>query len=315
MARSRLSDIPPPIPGDRDEPVKLRFLADSERLSGIQTELARMGRQCVVYVVRATERVKRLQAVAESDAGRSGMSYRSPAPLVKKRGAAPAPAPAPARVFTHAQVLRLASIETAARLSPAFQALFAAAEREQFSSCLIPDWMELCSVLQEELIVRALRALAGPTAAMTARMGEATPSLASKSEPVQDPLVSFDAPPELLAHAVVHSIGADPSTILGLPPCPTGLEDWEGLVDYPVHLGAYMQGLREMRTGGYDFPDTVGKVQIYKKYNRARQGELKRHNPAPDAPLVTLDGTCTSLHALALAAHPRPLVVVAGSYS
>jgi hypothetical protein len=77
----------------------------------------------------------------------------------------------------------------------------------------------------------------------------------------------------------------------------------------------FLRALHELRTGGHKYPHSVGQATIYWKYNRAQRGELRAGDPAPDVQLVRLGGAPCSLHALVRAAHPRPLVVLSGSYS
>jgi hypothetical protein len=182
----------------------------------------------------------------------------------------------------------IARLETAARLSPEFQAIFAAAERAELSnSCCVADWMEVCSELQEQLVLRALHAKDGPEGAQGVVEGVFAPSA------------------DELARAVQHAIGSEHYPALEGTP----------LAFFSPPDSVLLRGMNELRTAGADFPDTVGKVQLYSRFNRARQGELVPGNFAPEAPLHWLDGDTSSLHALVRAAHPLPLIVIAGSYS
>ena len=58
-------------------------------------------------------------------------------------------------------------------------------------------------------------------------------------------------------------------------------------------------------------------LALYVRYNRCRRGELAVGKPAPDVPLVTLEGKVLRLEEVvgAAAAAGLPLVLVAGSYS
>jgi hypothetical protein len=194
-------------------------------------------------------------------------------------------------LFSHAALLRLATLENDARVSPDFQVLFAAAERDEYSRFQQSTWMELCSELQYALVWLALGHRAAAAAA---------------AAPDAD-LASLDAPPPLLAEAVLHAINAAPSARVGAA--------FAAALAAGASPREAVRGVHALRTAGNAFPATIGQVSLYWRYNRVNRGALRDGNPAPQAALVALDGTPTSLHALIAAHHPLPLLVLAGSYS
>ena len=235
-----------------------------------------------LYALPATCELLLLQAREDSpyEGGSGGMGVAV--------GAAARPAPA-APLFSHDALLRLATLENAARVSPAFQALFSAAERDEYSAHQQASWMELCSELQYALVMLALCHRA------TAEGGDAD-------------LHAFAPPPELLAAAVLHCIAFAPSA-------PVAAALAAGLAA-GAQPGDAPRGVYALRTGGHAHPATIGAVSLYWKYNRVARGALRDGAPAPNAALATLAGGApTDLHALIAAAHPRPLLVLAGSYS
>lgn len=82
--------------------------------------------------------------------------------------------------------------------------------------------------------------------------------------------------------------------------------------------------LLQLRRAQWDYPDDtdIKNIPLYVKYNRARRGELKAGDRAPDVPLVRFELTKdkevnllpTSLLAQSTA-EDRPMMVCAGSYT
>lgn len=74
-------------------------------------------------------------------------------------------------------------------------------------------------------------------------------------------------------------------------------------------LGDGPGNLRALQTAALRFPE-LAEEALQVRFNRAGRGTLRVGDPAPDCPL-----SGTTVSALASAASPRALVLVAGSYS
>ena len=80
--------------------------------------------------------------------------------------------------------------------------------------------------------------------------------------------------------------------------------------------------LRAMRAATYTFP-ALASIPLYRRFQRARAGELAVGNAAPDVRLLTAHGAATTLLAGTAAARrprdgvsaPLPLLVCSGSLS
>lgn len=228
-------------------------------------------------------------------------------------------------IFSLPALIRLATLENTARLSPEFQVLFNASEGGLPPALLgampsqltelgeksyllsrfdIPDWMTLCTELQHDLVTRALLHLATTT-------------------PSDTDLGGFDATPALLSSSLLHSLGytRDEGLSRALNGAFTRGVSQGG---QPAFLQRVLQGVHQLRTAGGKHKE-IWEISLYWKYNRARPGTLRDGDAAPDAPLVTLptsssaadppSSLITSLHALIRASHPKPLCLLAGSYS
>lgn len=264
----------------------VRFMGYSERLS---PALSRQNfPPHAIYALPASSELALLHARAAWEgrgaqaAGGMGVS------LAGGSGAAGASAPA-GPLFSHDALLKLAQLEQSARTSPEFQALFSAAERDEYNKYGVATWMELCSELQYSLVWLALchRKKCRPEAAAA--------------------LADFAPSPAALAEATLHTFNATPSAAVGAS-CAEGLSVGASLRDA-------VRGVHMLRLGGHTYPETIGQVSLYWKWNRVGRGSLRNGDAAPNAALHTLNGEPTDLHTIVAASHPRPVLVLAGSYS
>ena len=237
-------------------------------------------------------------------------------------------------VFTRSALVKLATLENTARLSPEWQTLFNTSEGGTppsllasmpaqlaelfqgggsppsylFSRFDIPDWMTLCTELQHDLVARALLHITTP--------------------PDTD-LHGFDATPALLSASVLHFLGYTKDE--GLSQALNGaLARGVGKEGQPSFIQRVLEGVHQLRTAGGKYPE-IREISLYWKYNRANPGTLRDGDAAPDAPFHTLPppstssssstpptsspSLLTSLHTLIRASHPKPLCLLAGSYS
>jgi len=74
------------------------------------------------------------------------------------------------------------------------------------------------------------------------------------------------------------------------------------------------EALRALRAATYTFPQLAG-IPLYRRFQRARPGSLSAGCPAPDLPLLSLDGGDASLHSALRALAPMPVLLCAGSVS
>jgi len=189
-------------------------------------------------------------------------------------------------VWCEAELITLAHFEEAVRKEPAFLALLEAAERDKFHKQGYPNMIDVVVACQELVVLSALCFC----------KGEKSKKGLLPTDFMPDPAPIFEA---LKMFMGLVPRGKNPLLAVAAPPVPQ-----------------LARALLELQFAAAVYPKTVGAVSMYRKYNRVAPSCLGVGAPAPDAALISLTtNRGTSVHAAVRAAHPRPLVLVAGSYS